>query len=138
MKNLLDQFVKMNTSIIDERGIHPLQALVARPGSTQVVALAVGAMDGYIYFFSLLQQEPWQEFVFGFDIYTLPDRGTELDSAVIVFHGRAGEAVRVGVLEYQWAADGVQTKPINWENEFWACRYADLADGLIEKTNEAR
>lgn len=119
---MLEKYEKMLHKAVKGDECYPTPAIFRG----EEVVLASYAIDGTEIIRDVcrrLRTRQIHEILLGLDSFTLPHQGTMLPSAVIVFHLRAGESPRIGVMEYQ----GDEAQPINWDNAYWNKRYSKLA-----------
>jgi len=141
---LVNEYIEFLTKRICEKGIQPFglsrlkkddglalrrDAPCASDGAREVFALAVGPEESAELFWQTIGMAPAdkqrEELLWGWDIATKPDQGTEFADAFVFVHwaripGKklaVREAFRVGVLNYQNEPRVV--RPVDWNNQHW-------------------
>lgn len=133
-KELIETYVAMLRESVTDNQCFPTPAVF----SGEALSFVSYSTDGdriYADVCDRLRKFSIHEVLFGFDCFTRPGQGTSLPSAVIVFHLRAGEPPRIGVMEYV----GNTTFPVDWNNTFWNQHYVALAarvTGMLRKPGE--
>lgn len=123
---------------IDEEGIYPQPGASENGlGELSLYALAIPPAQIIEMAFDFFCRDlEVVEFFVSLDTFTRSGQGTELDSALNIFHVKRGEPARVGVMEYSWQKGQPITKPICWENKFWQSTYSDLLKALTAAGTE--
>lgn len=127
---LVDEYIDFLSRQINEKGIQPFGwSRLRKDDGREVFALAVGPEESAELFWQTIGMAPpdklREELLWGWDISTKPDQGTEFNDAFVFVHwaripGKklaVREAFRVGVLNYQNEPRIV--RPVDWNNQHW-------------------
>lgn len=116
---IIQDFEKYVAAIIDERGIYPYPCYTLdREGKLGIHALAVNDSEQVLQHVTKLRMECCKEIIFGIDMTTRPDQGTEFADVLVCGYWKYGARKwEVGVINYQH--DPRIVRPFDWDNEFW-------------------
>lgn len=124
-KSAAEIYASTVESVIDESGVYPHQAIAVRDdGSMQMMALDVDIHTWSRLFWENVQG-PNTAVIFGLDMRTMPDQGTEFADALVFVHWQRDpdkkladpSCFRTGVINYQNEPRIV--RPIDWDNSHW-------------------
>lgn len=132
--NHIDTLEKIAKSSIYENGIFPCPAIIVKEGNNIINIIANAIPPQVIINNALIQSQLKDviELIFSIDCYTKPNQGTELDSALVIFHCKVNQPALLGIMEYSYNNGSSITKPINWENKFWINAYQGIINKLTE------
>lgn len=127
-KPLPDIYAESVANVIDERGVYPHQAMALRTdGSLRMMALDTDVHEWSRLFWNEVQGLNGQnaEVIFGLDMSTRPNQGTEFADALVLVHWTHDpdkkladpSCFKTGVINYQHEPRIV--RPIDWNNEHW-------------------